>query len=76
MTADTSLAQQLGPLFGAFYVTIGVLGFFVTGFHSWVQDTPDTVLGFSINPFANLVHGDLGQQQEAVMTAARGTTEV
>lgn len=56
MAADKSLVQRVGPAFGAFYVAVGVLGFFVTGFHGWVQDTSDTVLGFSINPFANLVH--------------------
>jgi hypothetical protein len=60
MTADKSLAQRLGPLFGAFYVVIGVFGFFVTGFDAWVQNTPDTLLGFSINPFANLVHIGIG----------------
>ncbi len=60
MTADTSLAQRLGPLFGAFYVAFGVIGFFVTGFHGWMRDTPDTVLGLSINPFANLVHVGIG----------------
>lgn len=60
MTADKSLAQRLGPLFGAFYVVIGVVGFFVTGFDAWVQDTPDTLLGFSVNPFANLVHIGIG----------------
>jgi hypothetical protein len=60
MTDDNSLVQRLGPAFGAFYVAIGVLGFFATGFHGWVQDTTDTVLGFSINPFANLVHIGIG----------------
>jgi Domain of unknown function (DUF4383) len=60
MTADKSLAQRLGPLFGAFYIAIGILGFFVTGFVDWTQQTPDKLFGFSINPFHNLVHLGIG----------------
>ncbi|MGI9097819.1 MAG: DUF4383 domain-containing protein [Solirubrobacteraceae bacterium] len=60
MTADKSLAQRLGPLFGAFYITIGIIGFFVTGFTDWTQQTPDKLLGFAINPFHNLVHLAIG----------------
>ena len=52
----SSLAQRLAPLIGALYVTIGVIGFFVTGFGNFVQNTPDKLIGFSINPMHNLVH--------------------
>jgi hypothetical protein len=45
---------------GAFYVAIGVIGFFVTGFDNWVQNTSDELVGFSINPFHNLVHLAIG----------------
>ncbi len=51
-----SLAQRVGPFFGLLYVTIGIIGFFVTGFDNFVQNTGDTLIGFSINPMHNLVH--------------------
>jgi hypothetical protein len=51
-----SLAQRVAPFFGALYITIGVLGFFVTGFGNFVQNTSDELIGFSINPMHNLVH--------------------
>jgi hypothetical protein len=51
-----SLAQRVAPLFGALYVTIGIIGFFVTGFDNFVQNTNETLIGFSINPLHNLVH--------------------
>jgi hypothetical protein len=51
-----SLAQRVGPFFGLLYVTIGIVGFFVTGFDNFVQNTGDTLIGFSINPMHNLVH--------------------
>jgi hypothetical protein len=55
-----SLAQRVAPLFGALYVTIGIIGFFVTGFGNFVQQTPDKLIGFSINPMHNLVHLAIG----------------
>ncbi len=60
MSANTSLAQKLMPLFGAAYVVIGVIGFFVTGFSNFVQNTGDSLIGFSINPLHNLVHMTIG----------------
>jgi len=58
--SNTSLAQKVMPLIGLFYVVIGVIGFGVTGFGSFVQNTNDDLLGFSINPFHNLVHFAIG----------------
>ena len=55
-----SLAQRIGPLFGALYVGIGIAGFFVTGFDSFLQNTDEALLGFSINPMHNLVHLAIG----------------
>jgi uncharacterized protein DUF4383 len=55
-SADKSLVQRVGPLVGAFYVLIGVVGFFITGFTNFVQFTGDKLIGFHINPFHNLVH--------------------
>lgn len=60
MSSNASLAQRVAPLIGAFYVVIGIIGFFVTGFGKFVQDTPDKLLGFAINPFHNLVHLGIG----------------
>lgn len=48
--------QRVAPFFGLLYVTIGIVGFFVTGFGNFVQNTGDTLIGFSINPMHNLVH--------------------
>ncbi len=55
-----SLAQKAGPIFGAFYVAIGVLGFFATGFEGVTQNGPDKLLGFAVNPLHNLVHIGIG----------------
>ena len=57
---NSSLAQRVMPIIGAFYVLIGIIGFFVTGFGNFVQNTGDELLGFSINPFHNLVHLAIG----------------
>jgi Domain of unknown function (DUF4383) len=57
---DKSLVQKVVPIIGAFYVLIGIVGFFVTGFSNFVQDTPDKLVGFAINPFHNLVHLAIG----------------
>jgi hypothetical protein len=54
------MAQRLAPLIGALYVLIGIVGFFITGFGNFVQNTPDKLIGFSINPMHNLVHLAIG----------------
>ena len=51
-----SLAQRVAPFFGLLYITIGIVGFFVTGFDNFLQNTNDSLIGFSINPLHNLVH--------------------
>src|SRR3954452_1291595 len=58
MSADASLAQRFLLAFGAFYVAIGVIGFFITGFHysDFTAVTGDKLVGIEINPFHNLVH--------------------
>jgi uncharacterized protein DUF4383 len=57
---NLSLAQRVMPIIGAFYVLIGVIGFFITGFGNFVQNTGDALIGFSLNPFHNLVHLAIG----------------
>ena len=60
--SGTNLAQRLMPLFGILYVAIGVIGFAITGFGNFLQNTDDYILisGLSVNPFHNLVHLAIG----------------
>lgn len=60
--SGTNLAQRLMPLFGVLYVAIGLIGFAVTGFSNFLQNTDDSILlsGLSVNPFHNLVHLAIG----------------
>jgi hypothetical protein len=69
-----SLAQRFAPIIGAFYVAIGVIGFFITGFNHWVQNTPDALVGFSVNPFHNLVHLAIGAF--LIVMCTRGSASV
>jgi hypothetical protein len=57
---NSSLAAKVGVAFGAFYVALGVLGFFASGFDGFTQNGPDEFLGISVNPFHNLVHLGIG----------------
>jgi hypothetical protein len=56
-----SLAAKVGVAFGAFYVAIGVIGFFITGFGGALTgEHGDSLVGISINQFHNLVHIGIG----------------
>ena len=58
---NKSLAAGASLLIGAGYVGVGIIGFFITGFGSFLADTNDTLLfGASINPMHNLVHVAIG----------------
>jgi hypothetical protein len=55
--------QLLATAFGAIYLLIGVIGFFITGFEDFFGNeagTPhhvgENLLGFMINPMHNVVH--------------------
>ena len=49
--------QMLGLAFGAIYLLVGVVGFFITGFGNFfAHDTNQTLLGFEINGMHNVVH--------------------
>ena len=49
--------QMLALAFGAIYLLVGVVGFFVTGFGNFfAHDTNQTLLGFEINGMHNVVH--------------------
>ena len=57
----TSLAARAGVAFGAFYVALGVVGFFITGFGGALTgDHGDSIVGIHINQFQNLVHIGIG----------------
>jgi hypothetical protein len=58
---SNSLAAKVGVAFGAFYVAIGIIGFFITGFGGALTgEHGDSLLGISINQFHNLVHLGIG----------------
>ncbi len=59
---NNSLAARASLLIGAAYVAVGIFGFFITGFGSFLADTDDKLFfGFaSINPMHNLVHLAVG----------------
>ena len=49
--------EYLALAFGAIYLLIGIVGFFVTGFDDFfAHDTNETLLGFEINGMHNVVH--------------------
>jgi len=56
-----SLAAKVGVAFGAFYVAIGVIGFFITGFGGALTgEQGHELLGISINQFHNIAHLGIG----------------
>ena len=59
-SSQRSFAQLGAAVVGVAYLAIGVIGFVVTGFGSFVQDTGDGILGFDLNPFHNVVHLTVG----------------
>ena len=61
---DKTWPEYLALAFGAIYLLIGIIGFFITGFGDFfgneappgVHHADDTLLGFMINPMHNVVH--------------------
>ena len=74
---NKSLAAGASLLIGASYVAVGIIGFFITGFGSFLADTGDTLLfGFaSINPMHNLVHLVIGAFLIAMTRFSTASTE-
>ena len=60
MLGNNSLAAKVALLMGVGYVGIGIIGFFVTGFTDFTQNTDDSIIGFSVNPAHNIVHLVIG----------------
>ena len=62
--AGKTWPELLALAFGAIYLLIGILGFFITGFDNFfgnevapgVHHADENLLGFMINPMHNVVH--------------------
>ena len=53
--------QLLALVFGAVYLLVGIVGFFVTGFDNFASnDQHEMLLFFMINPLHNIVHIVIG----------------
>src|SRR3712207_6875070 len=55
-TAGRTVPEILGLAFGAIYLLVGIVGFFVTGFDNFAGHTDETLIIFDINPLHNIVH--------------------
>jgi Domain of unknown function (DUF4383) len=55
-TGGRTLPEVLGLAFGAIYLLVGIVGFFITGFDDFAGHGDHTLLIFDINPLHNIVH--------------------
>jgi hypothetical protein len=55
-----TVPEILALAFGAIYLLIGIIGFFITGFDDFFGHTDKTLLGFEINGMHNVVHLVIG----------------
>ncbi|MGH3796437.1 MAG: DUF4383 domain-containing protein [Pseudonocardiaceae bacterium] len=56
-----TVAQRFSLAAGVTYMTVGVVGFFVTGFSNITEMTDHKILGiFMLNPYHNIVHIAIG----------------
>lgn len=60
MNETGNIAQPFALIVGVTYLLVGLVGFAVTGFTGVVIDGPDSLIGFDLNPFHNLVHIAIG----------------
>jgi Domain of unknown function (DUF4383) len=52
-----TVPEILALVFGAVYLLVGIVGFFITGFDDFfAHDTNETLIGFEINGAHNVVH--------------------
>src|SRR5215218_5749041 len=58
--AGKTWPEILALAFGAIYLLIGIIGFFITGFDNFFDHTDETLLGFEINGMHNVVHLVIG----------------
>ncbi len=80
--AGKTWPELVALAFGAIYLLIGIVGFFITGFDSFfgnengavMDHGGETLLGFMINPAHNVVHiliGAVGLALSRTLTGAR-----
>lgn len=55
-----NVSRTIALVLGLGYVVIGLVGFAVTGFTGFVENTDETLLGFDLNVFHNIVHVAIG----------------
>ena len=55
-TRGRTVPEILGLAFGAIYLLVGIVGFFITGFDDFAGHTDEKLLIFQINPLHNIVH--------------------
>ena len=66
--------QVLGLAFGAIYLLVGIVGFFITGFRDFATESDATLIVFDINPLHNIVHlliGVLGLALSRTLAGAK-----
>jgi Domain of unknown function (DUF4383) len=51
-----TVPEILSLAFGAIYLLVGIVGFFITGFDDFFGHTDETLIVFDINPAHNIVH--------------------
>jgi hypothetical protein len=51
-----TVPEILALAFGAVYLLVGIVGFFITGFDNFFGHTDETLIVFDINPAHNVVH--------------------
>lgn len=59
-SGSRTLPEILGLAFGAVYLLVGIVGFFITGFDDFAGHGDHTLLIFDINPLHNVVHIVIG----------------
>jgi hypothetical protein len=52
----TSVNQKVAYVFGAVFLLVGILGWFVSHGHSFADRDGGSLLGFQVNPLHNIVH--------------------
>ena len=81
-TESKTVPEILSLAFGAVYVLVGIVGFFITGFDNFfgneaapgVHHADENLLGFMINPAHNVVHiliGAVGLALSRTLAGAR-----
>lgn len=70
---QSTLAQQVGYLFGAIYLVVGLAGFAVTGGVGFLATQGKALIFFDVNPAHNIIHLAIGA---ALILAARAKDSV